>query len=120
LKRISQDKAKKKGKRQQNNKEIRKQKREQETKKNYPFLFEDPEEEKTGDKRKVNRQIEKNIGLKKKHKKQERNPRIKHRMRYEKAKKRRASQVQRMRDTTKRYAGEVTGINSRLVKSTKL
>jgi U3 small nucleolar RNA-associated protein 3 len=73
-------------------------------------------------KRGIDRTIAKNIGLTKKvgKKKQIRNPRVKQKVKYENALKRRAGQVQTMRSTAKPYSGEASGVKSNLVRSTKL
>jgi U3 small nucleolar RNA-associated protein 3 len=73
-------------------------------------------------KRSIDYNMAKNVGLTKKQgkKKQIRNPRVKQKMRYDKALKRRAGQVQSLRDTAKPYSGEQSGIKSNIVRSTKL
>eukprot|EP01125_Pyxidicula_operculata_P014494 TRINITY_DN4829_c0_g1_i3.p2 TRINITY_DN4829_c0_g1~~TRINITY_DN4829_c0_g1_i3.p2 ORF type:complete len:206 (-),score=91.54 TRINITY_DN4829_c0_g1_i3:98-715(-) len=80
----------------------------------------DEEDETIEGKRKVDRKIEKNIGLKRKTKKQDRNPRVKHKRRYAKALIKRKSQVQPLKDKSKKYAGEATGIKANVVKSVSL
>jgi len=71
-------------------------------------------------KRKVSDQIEQNKGLRKKAKKELKNPRVKHKLKYKKALVKRKSQIQGPLDKTKPYQGETTGIKTRVVKSTKL
>jgi len=78
------------------------------------------EAEEEAGKRKVSDQIEKNKGLRKKTKKELKNPRVKHKLKYKKALVKRKSQVQAPLDKTKPYQGEITGIKSGVVKSTKL
>jgi len=80
---------------------------------------EDHDEQEDG-KRKVSDQIEKNRGLRKKTKKELKNPRVKHKLKYKKAIVKRKSQVQAPLDKSKPYQGEITGIKTRVVKSTKL
>jgi U3 small nucleolar RNA-associated protein 3 len=73
-------------------------------------------------KRKINYQIEKNLGMVKAAAKKaaKRNPRVKQREKYRKALIRRKGQVQEMRDASKRYSGEATGIRSNVVRSISL
>lgn len=78
-----------------------------------------PQREANG-KRKVTREIEKNIGLRRKRKKIDRNARVKNKVKYLKALKRRKGQVISMRDESKPYTGEATGINKYNVRVTKL
>jgi len=85
---------------------------------NEPAFDEDEEGE--DDKRKVTDKMEKNRGLRKKSKKELKNPRVKHKLKYKKALVKRNSQVQAPLDKSKPYRGEITGIKSRVVKSTKL
>jgi len=82
--------------------------------------MEDEGEGGQGGKRKVTDQIEKNRGLRKKSKKELKNPRVKHKQKYKKALVKRKSQVQAPLDKSKPYQGEITGIKPRVVKSTKL
>ncbi|KAJ1911882.1 something about silencing protein 10 [Mycoemilia scoparia] len=71
-------------------------------------------------KRKINYQILKNKGLIPKRSKEQRNPRVKRRMRYEKAQKKLGSQVRLVKKLDGHYGGEETGIKSRLSRSVKL
>lgn len=74
-------------------------------------------------KRKIDRQIEKNTGLSKKtsaRKAKDRNPRVKRKVKYQEAVKRRKGAVQEVRDKTKKYTGEQTGIKGNVVRSVKL
>jgi len=80
---------------------------------------EQTEDSETG-KRKITPKMEKNLSLRKKTKKQIKNPRVKHKLNYKKALVRRAGQVQKMRDKSQKYHGEKTGINEFVVKSTPL
>ena len=72
------------------------------------------------DRRGITYQMFKNQGLAPKRKKDQRNPRVKHRHKFEKAKIRRKGQVRTLRTESKRYAGEVSGINMRVKKGVKL
>ena len=78
---------------------------------------EDEDEEK---RRSITFQIQKNKGLTPKRPKMQRNPRVKHRFKFDKAKKRRKGAVREARSETKRYGGEVSGINARVKKGVKL
>lgn len=95
----------------------------QEDEKRQKLHYEPPADE-DGDgndsKRKISDQIEQNKGLRKKAKKEYRNPRVKHKLKYKKALVKRKSQVQTPLDKSKPYQGEITGIKSKVVKSTKL
>jgi len=71
-------------------------------------------------KRPITQKMEKNISLRKKTKKQIKNPRVKHKLKYKKALVRRAGQVQKMRDKSEKYHGEKTGIKTNVIKSTPL
>jgi U3 small nucleolar RNA-associated protein 3 len=73
-----------------------------------------------GQKRKINYAIKKNKGLAKKAKKENRNSRVKLRNKYAKALTRRTGQVAGVRDQKKPYGGEVGGIKTNVVRSTKL
>ncbi|RPA78647.1 hypothetical protein BJ508DRAFT_228170 [Ascobolus immersus RN42] len=73
-----------------------------------------------GDKRAINYQISKNKGLTPHRKKEVRNPRVKKRMKFEKAKKKLGSTRAVYKTPTSAYGGEMTGIKSGLVKSRKL
>merc|ERR1712127_418646 len=69
-------------------------------------------------KRKINRRIEKSFGLQKARQKKRRNPRVKHRMAYEDAKKRRKGAVRAViTDQKKKYTGEASGIRVGVKKS---
>lgn len=65
-------------------------------------------------------EMSKNKGLQPKRSKIQRNPRVKHRKKFEKAKVRRKGQVREVRKETKKYAGEMSGINKRVKKGIKL
>jgi U3 small nucleolar RNA-associated protein 3 len=62
----------------------------------------------------------KNKGLAPKRSKLQRNPRVKNRVKYEKAKVRRKGAVRAVRTEDKKYAGEMFGINARVKKGIKL
>ena len=70
--------------------------------------------------RSITFQIQKNKGLTPKRPKMQRNPRVKHRFKFEKAKKRRKGAVREARTEAKRYGGEASGINARVKKGVKL
>ncbi|XP_029434856.1 something about silencing protein 10 [Rhinatrema bivittatum] len=71
-------------------------------------------------KRAITYQIAKNKGLTPKRKKIDRNPRVKHREKFRRAKIRRKGQVREVRKEDSRYAGELSGIRAGLKKSIKL
>ncbi|XP_014675436.1 PREDICTED: something about silencing protein 10-like [Priapulus caudatus] len=71
-------------------------------------------------KRPINYQIMKNKGLTPKRKKEQRNPRVKHKEKYRKALVRRKGQVQMARTEMQKYGGEHTGIRAGLKKGIKL
>ena len=74
-----------------------------------------------GDERRlITRQIEKNKGLTLKRSKLQRNPRVKHRAKFAKAKVRRKGQVREVRTEKTKYGGELSGINMRVKKGIKL
>ena len=72
------------------------------------------------EKRAITREMAKNKGLTPKRKKEQRNPRVKHREKYRKAKIRRKGQVRTPRTEVKKYDGEAYGIKSHITKSVKL
>ena len=76
--------------------------------------------EESEERRAITYQIAKNKGLQPKRSKVQRNPRVKHRKKFEKAKIRRKGQVREVRKEDKRYGGEVSGINMRAKKGVKL
>ncbi|XP_075045990.1 something about silencing protein 10 isoform X1 [Mixophyes fleayi] len=71
-------------------------------------------------KRAITYQIAKNKGLTPKRKKIDRNPRVKHREKYRRAKIRRKGQVREVRKEEFRYSGEMSGIRAGVKKSIKL
>lgn len=71
-------------------------------------------------KRAVTYQIEKNKGILPQKKKELKNPRVKHRMKYRKAKIRRKGQVREARTEMHRYGGETSGIRAGIKRSIKL
>ncbi|XP_037535319.1 something about silencing protein 10 isoform X2 [Nematolebias whitei] len=86
-------------------------------------LKEDHEEMKELDedgKRGITYQMAKNKGLTAKRKKIDRNPRVKHREKYRRAKIRRKGQVREARREETRYSGEMSGIRAGVKKSVKL
>ena len=70
--------------------------------------------------RSITYEMSKNKGLMPKRSKLQRNPRVKHRVKYQKAKVRRKGQVREVRTEVKKYAGEMSGINKRVKKGIKL
>jgi len=78
------------------------------------------EEEKEGGKRGITYQIAKNKGLTPHRKKEQRNPRVKHRNKYRKARICRKGQVREPRKEIEKYGGEISGIKTGVVKSIKL
>lgn len=78
------------------------------------------EEEKEEGKRGITYQIAKNKGLTPHRKKEQRNPRVKHRNKYRKARICRKGQVREPRKEMEKYGGEISGIKSGVVKSIKL
>eukprot|EP00057_Strongylocentrotus_purpuratus_P001168 XP_001195447.2 PREDICTED: something about silencing protein 10 isoform X1 [Strongylocentrotus purpuratus] len=87
-------------------------------------LEEDGEEEEgegDGDeKRAITYQISKNKGLTAYRRKELRNPRVKNRMKFRKAKIRRKGQVRETRTELHRYGGEASGIRAGVIKSVKI
>ncbi|XP_017764424.1 PREDICTED: something about silencing protein 10 isoform X2 [Eufriesea mexicana] len=71
-------------------------------------------------KRAITYQIAKNKGLTPHRKKEQRNPRVKHRNKYRKAKIRRKGAIREVRKEVTRYAGEISGIKAGVKKSIKL
>lgn len=71
-------------------------------------------------KRAISYQIEKNKGLTAHKKKELRNPRVKHRMKYRKAKIRRKGQFREPRTEVQRYGGEISGIRAGVKRGVKL
>ncbi|NXK26755.1 SAS10 protein, partial [Arenaria interpres] len=78
------------------------------------------EGEDPGKKRGVTYQMIKNKGLTPRRKKIDRNPRVKHREKFRRAKIRRKGQVREVRRELERYAGEHSGIRAGVKKSRKL
>lgn len=83
-------------------------------------ITEQENEENTDERRAINEQIAKNKGLTQKKRKIERNPRVKMRQKYRKAKIRRRGQVREYRPELKKYSGEASGIRAGLRKSIML
>jgi U3 small nucleolar RNA-associated protein 3 len=76
-----------------------------------------------GGKRTIGREIMKNTGMSKKvqaKKAKDRNPRVKRKVKYQDALKRRKGAVQEIRDKSQKYGGEQTGIKTNVVRSVKL
>lgn len=73
-----------------------------------------------GTRRKVGKNIIKNRGLTRARPKDQKNPRVKHRKKYEKALIKRKGQVQEFSGAQSSYGGEKSGIKTNLTKSTKI
>ena len=80
---------------------------------------EDLEDDDIDEKRAITYKIAKNKGLTPKRSKLQRNPRVKNRMKYTKALKRRKGAVREVREQTSKYGGEASGINMRVKKGVK-
>lgn len=76
--------------------------------------------EEVGEKREITYQIAKNKGLTPHRKKEQRNPRVKHKMKFRKAKIRRKGAVRAPRTEVTRYGGEASGIKANVKKSIKI
>ncbi|XP_052741387.1 something about silencing protein 10 [Bicyclus anynana] len=76
--------------------------------------------EDVGDKREITYQIAKNKGLTPHRKKEQRNPRVKHKLKYRKAKIRRKGAIREPRTEITRYGGEPSGIKANVKKSIKI
>ncbi|XP_066296567.1 something about silencing protein 10-like [Branchiostoma lanceolatum] len=85
-----------------------------------PTEGQEEEGEEEDGKRAITYEISKNKGLTPKRKKEERNPRVKLRKKYRKAKIRRKGQVREPRTELRRYDGEFSGIKAGVKKSTRL
>ncbi|CAG4971599.1 unnamed protein product [Colias eurytheme] len=73
-----------------------------------------------GEKRQITYQIAKNKGLTPHRKKEQRNPRVKHKLKYRKAKIRRKGAIREPKTEVTRYAGEASGIKTNVKKSIKI
>lgn len=71
-------------------------------------------------KRAITYEMAKNKGLMRKRKKELRNPRVKHKMKFKRAIVKRKSQIPQLRNEAGSYGGEMTGIKSNVAKSVKL
>lgn len=76
--------------------------------------------EEVADKRQITYQIAKNKGLTPHRKKEQRNPRVKHKLKYRKAKIRRKGAIREARSEVSRYSGEASGIKANVKKSIKI
>ncbi|GLV39910.1 Something about silencing 10 [Carabus blaptoides fortunei] len=90
---------------------------EEEPEENGEEVVEESVEE--GGKRAITYQMAKNKGLTPHRKKEQRNPRVKHRNKFRKAKIRRKGAVREVRTETSRYGGEISGIKASVSKSIK-
>ncbi|CAF0947823.1 unnamed protein product [Adineta ricciae] len=93
--------------------------REGQTKVEHDLKSEQEEEEKP-QKRRITYEIEKNKGLTIKRKKENRNPRVRHRNKYQRALTKRKSRVPTARTEEERYVGEPTGIRAGIKRGIKL
>lgn len=83
--------------------------------------IDDESGEMPGDERRgITYQIAKNKGLTAKRKKEYRNPRVRHKMKYRKAKISRRGQVREVRTELQRYGGELSGIRAGVTRSVKM
>jgi len=73
-----------------------------------------------GSKRMITYEMSKNKGMIRKRRKELKNPRVKHKMKYKKAVIKRKGQVKEVQNEMNRYGGELTGIKSTLSRSTKI
>ncbi|XP_074084496.1 something about silencing protein 10 [Macrotis lagotis] len=80
----------------------------------------EPEPSEPSAKRAITYQIAKNKGLTPRRKKMDRNPRVKHREKFRRAKIRRRGQVPQPRTEERKYGGELSGIRAGLKKSIRL
>ncbi|XP_047503978.1 something about silencing protein 10 [Pieris napi] len=87
---------------------------------NKPSTSQEVTMEELGEKREITYQIAKNKGLTPHRKKEQRNPRVKHKLKYRKAKIRRKGAVREPRTEVTRYAGEASGIKTNVKKSIKI
>jgi U3 small nucleolar RNA-associated protein 3 len=76
--------------------------------------------ETTDGRRAVTKQILRNRGLTPKRKKEYKNPRVKHRLKYRKAKIRRRGQIREVRHEINPYAGELSGIRAAVKRGVRL
>jgi len=72
------------------------------------------------DKRGITRKMEKNRGLKSKGQKKRRNPRVKNRLAFEEAVKKRKGQVRSVKSESSKYTGEASGIRAGIKKSVRI
>uniref|UniRef100_A0A8C9RAR6 UTP3 small subunit processome component n=1 Tax=Scleropages formosus TaxID=113540 RepID=A0A8C9RAR6_SCLFO len=86
----------------------------------FSFRLEEEEDVDPDSKRGITYQMAKNKGLTPKRKKIDRNPRVKHREKFRRAKIRRRGQVQEVHKEMERYGGEISGIRAGVKKSIKL
>ncbi|XP_061440817.1 something about silencing protein 10 [Rhineura floridana] len=95
---------------------LKKKRKQEETEDVEELMMEEAPDQKRG----VTYQIVKNKGLTPKRKKIDRNPRVKHREKFRRAKIRRKGQVREVRREEQRYGGELSGIRAGVKKSVKL
>ncbi|MFT7814197.1 something about silencing protein 10 [Arapaima gigas] len=100
--------------------ELEKSLKQKKRKRPQPKELEEEEDVNPDGKRGITYQMAKNKGLTPKRKKIDRNPRVKHREKFRRAKIRRRGQVQEVRKEMERYGGEISGIRAGVKKSIKL
>jgi U3 small nucleolar RNA-associated protein 3 len=100
--------------------EMRKRKKESKKQTSNQEWEEDDEEVDSQAKRAITYEIARNKGLTPKRKKEQRNPRVKHKLKYEKAKRRRKGQVLPVAVDKGVYGGEKSGIRSTVSRSVKI
>lgn len=81
--------------------------------------YEDDDEEESAEKRAITYQMEKNKGMTAQKRKELRNPRVKHRAKFRRAKIRRKGQVRDFKPQG-HYGGELTGIRAGIIRSRKI
>lgn len=94
--------------------------RDQQIDENKPSMSQLNVSEEVVDKRQITYQMAKNKGLIPHRKKDQRNPRVKHKLKYRKAKIRRKGAVREARTEINRYGGEASGIKANVKKSIKI
>ncbi|XP_014367192.2 something about silencing protein 10 [Papilio machaon] len=87
---------------------------------NKPSSSQDLITDDIAEKREITYQIAKNKGLTPHRKKEQRNPRVKHKLKYRKAKIRRKGAIREPRSEVARYSGEASGIKANVKKSIKI
>jgi|NOAtaT_7_FD_contig_21_3772328_length_377_multi_4_in_0_out_0_1 U3 small nucleolar RNA-associated protein 3 len=83
-------------------------------------MEEKAEREKAHGRRGINRQILKAEGLKRYRKRENKNPRVRHKNKFKKAEIKRKSMVQEYKGQSQVYGGELSGIKTNVIKSVRL